>query len=64
LSVSRKDFGDQFLKLSRLFDPLADRINPISRDPLDMLLTVQHKGERPDGVALAVGAMAGGLAAS
>jgi len=29
-----------------------------------MFLTVQHEGERPDGVTLAVGAMAGGLAAS
>jgi len=39
-------------------------INPIRGNPLDMLLTVQHEGKRPDGVTLAVGAMAGGLAAS
>jgi hypothetical protein len=64
LGVSRKDLGDCFFKLSRLFDLQADRINPIRGNPLDMLLTVQHEGERPDGVTLAVGAMAGGLAAS
>jgi hypothetical protein len=64
LGVSRKDLGDYFLKLSRLFDPQADRINPIRGNPLDMLLTVQHEGERPDGMTLAAGAMAGGLAAS
>jgi hypothetical protein len=64
LGVSRKDLGGCFFKLSRLFDPQADRINPIRGNPLDMLLTVQHEGERPDGVTLAVGAMAGGLAAS
>lgn len=64
LGVSRKDLGDGFFKLARLFDPLADRIHPINGNSLDMLLTVQHKGERPDGVTLAVGAMAGGLATS
>jgi len=64
LGVSRKDLGDCFFKLSRLFDPLPDRIHPIRGNPLDMLLTVEHEGERPDRVTLAVGAMAGGLAAS
>jgi len=64
LGVSRKDFGDCFFKLARLFDALADRIHPIRGNSLDMLLTVQHEGERPDGVTLAVGAMAGGLATS
>jgi hypothetical protein len=64
LGVSREDLGDCFFKMAGLFDPLADRIRPISRNPLDALLTVQHKGERPDGVTLGVGAMAGGLAAS
>jgi len=64
LGVSRKDLGDCFFKLARLFDPLADRIHPINGNPLDMFLAVQHKGERPDGVTLAVGAMTGGLATS
>jgi len=63
LGVSRKDFGDCFFKQSRLFYALANRIHPIPGNSLDMLLTVQHEGERPDGVTLAVGAMTGGLAA-
>jgi hypothetical protein len=64
LGVSRKNLGDCFFKLSRLFDLQADRIHPIRGNSLDMLLTVQHEGERPDGVTLAVGAMAGRLATS
>jgi len=64
LGVRRKDLGDCFFKMARLFDPLADRIHPMRGNPLDMFLPVQHKGERPDGVTLAVGAMAGELATS
>jgi hypothetical protein len=64
LGVRREDLGDRCFKLSGLFDPLADRIDPVRGNLLDVLLSIQHEGERPGWVTLAVGAMAGRLATS
>jgi hypothetical protein len=64
LGVRSKDFGDRILELPATHHAGADRIEPVFRDALDMLFPLDHKSERPNGVALALGAMTGRLAAT
>lgn len=64
LGVRSKDFGDRILELPAPHHAGADRIDPVFRDALHMLLALDHEGERPNGVALALGAMTGRLAAT
>ena len=64
LSVGSKDFGDRLFELPATDNPRADRIDPVFRDSLDVLFTLDHKCERPNGVALSLGAMTGKLAAA
>ena len=64
LGVRSKDFGDRILELAATLHAGADRIEPVFRDALDMLFPLDHESERPNGVALALGAMTGRLAAT
>jgi hypothetical protein len=63
LSVGSEDFGDCVFELPAAHHAWADRADPVFRDSLDVLLTMDHEGERPDGVALSLGAMTRRLAA-
>jgi len=43
---------------------LTNRIDPLLRDMLDPLFTLDHEGERPKGMTQGVGTVAGRLAAT
>ena len=64
LSVGSKDFGDCVFELPAAHNAWADRVDPVFRDAFDMLLTLDHEGERPNRVALSLGAMTRRLAAT
>ena len=62
--VHSKEFSDRIFELPAAHNPWADRVDPVFRDALDMLLALDHEGERPNWMALAFGAMTGRLAAT
>jgi hypothetical protein len=64
LRVGRQHFTNRILKLSSRLDPAPHLFDPILGDVLDLLFTLNHKGERPDRMAAALGTMTGGLAAT
>ena len=64
LSVGGEDFGDGVFELPAAHNAWADRVDPVIRDTFDVLFTLDHKGERPNGVALSLGAMTSKLAAT
>jgi hypothetical protein len=64
LSVGSEDFNDCLLKLAAAHNARADRVDPVFRDSFDVLFTLDHEGERPNGVALSLGAMTRRLAAT
>jgi len=64
LGVHSKDFGDCIFELPATHNARAERVDPVFRDALDMLFALDHEGERPNRVALALGAMTGRLAAT
>src|SRR5258708_13601362 len=64
LGVHSKAFSDRIFELPAAHNARADRVDPVFRDALDMLLALGHEGERPNWVALAFGAMTGRLAAT
>jgi len=64
LSVGSEYFGDRLFELPATDYPRADRIDPVFRDAFDVLFALDHECERPNGVALSLGAMTGRLAAT
>jgi len=64
LGVRREHLADRVLKLPPGLDAPAHLLHPVLRDVLDMLFPLDHEGEGPDGMSLALGAMTGGLAAT
>jgi hypothetical protein len=64
LSVGSEDFGDCVFELPAAYNARADWVDPVFRDAFDMLFTLDHEGERPNGVALSLGAMTRRLAAT
>jgi hypothetical protein len=64
LSVGGQDFPHRLLKCASGLDATADILDPVLGDMLDVLLAPHHKGQRPHGMAAALGTVAGGLAAT
>jgi len=64
LGVGGQHFPRRVLEFAPGFHAAADVLDPVLGDVLDMLLSPHHEGERPDGMAWALGAVAGGLAAA
>ena len=64
LSVGSEDFGDCVFELPTAHNAWADGVDPVFRDAFDMLFTLDHEGERPNGVALSLRAMTSRLAAT
>src|SRR5437762_13430406 len=64
LSVGSEDFGDCVFELPAAHNAWADRVDPVFRDAFDMLLTLNHEGERPNRVALFLIAMTRSLTAT
>lgn len=64
LCVGRQHFADGVLKLPSLLDPAPHLLDPILGDVLDLLFPLNHKGQRPDGMAPVIDTMAGRLAAA
>ena len=62
LCVGRQHFADGVLKLPSRLDPAPHLLDPILGDVLDLLFTLNHKGQRPDRMAPVIGTMTGGLA--
>ena len=64
LCVGRQYFPDGILKLPSLLDPAPHLFDPLLGDMLNTFFPPHHKGQRPDGMALVIGTMTGGLAAA
>src|SRR5260370_37829949 len=64
LGVSRQHFTHCILKLPPRSDSAPYLFDPILGDVLDTFFPLNHKGQRPDGMAPIIGTMAGGLAAT
>jgi len=64
LCVGRQHFADGVLKLPSRLDPAPHLLDPILGDMLDLLFSLHHKGQRPDGMAAVIDTMAGRLAAA
>jgi hypothetical protein len=64
LGVHSKEFSDRIFELPAAHNAWADRVDPVIRDALDMLLALDHEGERPNWMTLTFGAMTGRLAAT
>jgi hypothetical protein len=62
LGIGRQDFPHRLLKFVPGLDTATDVLDPVLGDMLDVLLAPHHEGERPDGMAAALGTVAGGLA--
>ena len=62
LGIGRQHFAHGVLKFTSGLDPFAHLVDPWLGNVLDVLFPLDHEGERPDGVALVLGAMTGGLA--
>ncbi|OLE17134.1 MAG: hypothetical protein AUG83_00275 [Acidobacteria bacterium 13_1_20CM_4_57_11] len=62
LGVGGQYLAHGVLKLSPSLDPFAHLVDPLFGNVLDLLFSLDHEGERPDGVALIMDAMTGGLA--
>jgi hypothetical protein len=60
--VQHEQFRQCLLELPALVHALTNRLDPRLGNILNSLLALDHEGERPDGVTLAVGTVAGGLA--
>ena len=64
LCVGRQHFANRVLKLPPRSDSAPYLFDPILGDVLDTFFPLNHKGQRPDGMAPIIGTMAGGLAAT
>jgi hypothetical protein len=62
LGVGREDLGHRLLKLLPAMNQALNFLDPFLGDALNVLLTLGHEGERPNGVSpLVAGAVASGL---
>src|ERR1017187_9831157 len=64
LGVQHEHFRQRLFELPAEVHALAHRIDPQLGNRLDPLFAMDHEGERPKGVTLAVGTVAGRLAAT
>ena len=64
MGIGGQHFPHRVLKLPPGLDAPANILDPVLGNVLDVLLALHHESERPDRMAGAVGAMAGGLAAA
>ena len=64
LSIGSEDLAQSVLKLAAGVDTPPDIVHPVVRNPFDATLPLRHEGEKPDGMALARGAVACRLAAA
>ena len=64
LGVQHEHFRQRLFELPAEVHALAHRIDPQLGNMLDPLFAMDHEGERPEGVTLAVGTVAGRLAAT
>ena len=64
LGVGGEDLAQSVLKGAAGFDAPADVVHPIFGNAFDPFLAGGHEGQRPSGVPLALGAMAGGFTAA
>src|ERR1039458_4037144 len=64
LGVQHEHFRQRLFELPAEVHALAHRIDPQLGNRLDPLFAMDHEGERPEGVTLAVGTVAGRLAAT
>jgi hypothetical protein len=62
VGVQCEQFRQRLFELPALVHALTNRLDPRLGNILNSLLALDHEGERPDGVTLAVGAVTGGLA--
>jgi hypothetical protein len=62
--VQYEQFRQRLFELPALVHALANRLDPRLGNILNSLLALDHEGERPEGVTLAIGAVTGGLAAT
>src|ERR1039457_6104408 len=63
LGVQHEHFRQRLFELPAEVHALAHRIDPQLGNMLDPLFAMDHEGERPEGVTLAVGTVAGRLRA-
>ena len=64
LGVQHEHFRQRLFELPAEVHALAHRIDPQLGNRRDPLFAMDHEGERPEGVTLAVGTVAGRLAAT
>ena len=64
LGVHSKAFSDRIFELPAAHNAWANRVDPVFRDAFDMFFTLDHEGERPNRVALFLGAMTRRLTAT
>jgi hypothetical protein len=62
--VQDQQFRQGLLALSAVVHALANRIGPLLGNMLDPFFALDHEGERPQGMTLAVGTVTGRLAAT
>jgi hypothetical protein len=64
LGVQDEHFRQGLFELPAVVHTLTNRIDPLLRNMLDPLFTLDHEGERPRGMTLAVGTVTGRSAAT
>lgn len=64
LGIGRQYLADGILELPSRLHPAPYLLDPVLGDVLDTLFPLDHKRQRPDLMAAALGAMAGGFAAA
>jgi hypothetical protein len=62
--VQYQQFRQRLLELPAVVHALANRIGPLLGNMLDPFFALDHEGERPKGMTLAVGTVTGRLAAT
>ena len=62
LGIGGQHLADRILELPPRGHAVPDLLDPVLGDVLDMLFPPDHEGQRPDFMASALGAMAGGFA--
>jgi len=61
--VQHEQFRQRLFELPGVIHALTNRIDPLLGNRLNPLFALNHEGERPEGVTLAVGTVTGRLAA-
>lgn len=62
--VDEQQLGGGFLEATTRLDPMTNGVDPLGGDSLDALLATSHESQSPEGMAIADGAMTGGLSAA